>query len=87
MFAKFIMPQGIEWFYLISMGIIATISQLLMTKAYSATKAGIIGAISYTNILFATIVGVMLGDNLPDIFTTIGIVLIVVAGVMVAKEK
>jgi drug/metabolite transporter (DMT)-like permease len=87
MFAKFIMPQGIEWFYLISMGIIATISQLLMTKAYSATKAGIIGAISYTNILFATIVGVMLGDDLPDIFTTIGIVLIVVAGVMVAKEK
>jgi drug/metabolite transporter (DMT)-like permease len=87
MFATFKLPQGIEWFYLIAMGIIATISQLLMTKAYSATKAGIIGAISYTNILFATIVGVMLGDALPDLFTTIGIVLIVLAGIMVAKEK
>jgi drug/metabolite transporter (DMT)-like permease len=87
MFAEFVWPKGIEWLYLIAMGIIATISQLLMTKAYSSTKAGIVGAISYTNILFATIVGVALGDNLPDTITTIGIVLIVVAGVLVAKEK
>ena len=86
-FAPFVMPQGIEWFYLIAMGVIATISQLLMTKAYSATKAGIVGAISYTNILFSIIVGTLLGDSLPDITTTIGIALIVSAGIMVAKEK
>ncbi len=87
MFARFVMPQGIVWFYVIGMGIIATISQLLMTKAYSATKAGIVGAISYTNILFSIVVGTLLGDPLPDIITTTGIVLIVLAGIMVAKEK
>ena len=87
MFARFVMPQGIVWFYVIGMGIIATISQLLMTKAYSATKAGIVGAISYTNILFSIIVGTLLGDPLPDLITTTGIVLIVLAGIMVAKEK
>ncbi len=87
MFARFVIPQGIVWFYVIGMGIIATISQLLMTKAYSATKAGIVGAISYTNILFSIIVGTLLGDPLPDLITTTGIVLIVLAGIMVAKEK
>ncbi len=87
MFARFVMPQGIVWFYVIGMGIIATISQLLMTKAYSTTKAGIVGAVSYTNILFSIIVGTLLGDPLPDIITTTGIVLIVLAGIMVAKEK
>ena len=87
MFARFVMPQGVVWFYVIGMGIIATISQLLMTKAYSATKAGIVGAVSYTNILFSIIVGTLLGDPLPDFITTTGIVLIVVAGIMVAKEK
>lgn len=86
-FAKFVLPQGIVWFYVVAMGVIATISQLLMTKAYGATKAGIVGAVSYTNILFSIIVGVLLGDSLPDIVTTTGIVLIVVAGIMVAKEK
>ncbi|SFV60490.1 FIG00852003: hypothetical protein [hydrothermal vent metagenome] len=87
MFASFVIPQGIVWFYVIGMGVIATISQLLMTKAYSATKAGIVGAVSYTNILFSVLVGTLLGDPLPDIITTIGILLIVLAGIMVAKEK
>jgi len=86
-FATFVMPSKIEWFYLICMGIIATISQLLMTRAYGSTKAGIVGAISYTNILFSIMVGVMLGDSLPNMLTTTGIILIVIAGIMVAKEK
>jgi len=84
---EFVMPQGIVWTYVIAMGIFATISQMLMTKAYSQTKAGIVGAVSYSNILFSIIVGVLLGDALPSLATTFGIVLIVSAGVMVARAK
>jgi len=87
MFAAFVMPEGIVWFYVVAMGVLATISQMLMTKAYSETKAGIIGAVSYTNILFAILVGVLLGDALPSVATTFGIVLIVAAGIMVARAK
>ena len=86
-FSEFIMPQGIVWVYVIAMGLFATLSQVLMTKAYGETKAGIVGAVSYTNILFSIIVGVMLGDALPSLTTTFGIVLIVIAGVMVARAK
>ena len=86
-FSEFVMPQGIIWFYLLNMGIFATISQLLMTKAYCETKAGIVGAVSYSNIFFAIIVGVLLGDNLPSLPTTFGIVLIILSGIMVAKAK
>ncbi len=82
---KFIMPQGIVWVYVIAMGIFATISQLLMTKAYGYTKAGIVGAVSYSNILFSIALGLMLGDALPSLFTSIGIALIVFAGILVAK--
>lgn len=87
MIAAFVMPSGVVWFYLIAMGVLATISQFLMTKAYSSTKAGIIGAVSYTNILFAIMVGVLLGDALPSLATTFGILLIVSAGVLVARAK
>lgn len=87
MFAAFVMPEGIVWFYVVAMGVLATISQMLMTKAYSETKAGIVGAVSYTNILFAILVGVLLGDALPSLTTTFGIVLIVAAGIMVARAK
>ncbi len=87
MLGEFIMPEGIVWFYVVGMGILATISQLLMTKAYGETKAGIVGAVSYSNILFSILVGLMLGDSLPSLFTAFGILLIVFAGIMVARAK
>jgi drug/metabolite transporter (DMT)-like permease len=87
MLGDFVMPQGIVWVYLLAMGGFATIAQLFMTKAYGETKAGIVGAVSYTNILFSIIVGLFLGDALPSPVTTFGIVLIVVAGIMVARDK
>jgi len=84
---EFVMPQGIMWIYLIAMGVFATISQILMTKAYGETKAGIVGAVSYSNILFSILVGVILGDALPSMMSTFGIVLIVVSGIMITKVK
>jgi drug/metabolite transporter (DMT)-like permease len=87
MFSKFVMPQGIVLFYVIAMGVFATVSQVLMTKAYGETKAGIVGAVSYTNILFSILVGLFLGDAFPSLVTSFGIVLIVVAGIMVARDK
>ncbi len=87
MLGEFVMPQGIVWLYVTGMGVFATLAQLYMTKAYGETQAGIVGAVSYTNIVFAIIVGLFLGDALPSITTTFGIVLIVTAGIMVARSK
>jgi len=87
MFAKFVMPQGVQWGYVTAVGVFATISQLLMTKAYELTKAGIVGTISYTNIVFAVIIGVMLGDPIPDFWTVLGIILVISSGLLVALPK
>ena len=87
MLGEFVMPEGIVWLYVIAMGLFATISQLLMTKAYGETKAGIVGAVSYSNILFSILVGLILGDALPSLTTTFGIALIIFAGIMVARAK
>jgi drug/metabolite transporter (DMT)-like permease len=87
MFSEFIMPTKIEWLYLTLMGLSATLSQYLMTKAYEYTKAGIVGTISYTNILFALIIGIFLGDSLPSISTILGIILVITSGLLVAFSK
>ncbi len=84
MIAKFIVPEGIAWFYIVGLGVTATLSQLFMTKAYMNAKGGIVGAISYTNIIFSIAVGMMIGDNFPDQLMIIGIVLIVVSGLLVS---
>lgn len=87
MMGEFVLPSGIVWIYIVGLGVLGTLSQYYMTKAYGETKAGIVGAVSYTNIVFAIILGIFLGDDLPDVITSCGIILIIFAGIMVAREK
>ncbi|MBU1217214.1 DMT family transporter [bacterium] len=87
MLGEFVMPSGVVWFYVLGMGLFATLSQVLMTKAYSQTQAGIVATVSYMNIPFSIAVGVMLGDSLPSMAVTFGIVLIILSGIMVARAK
>lgn len=87
MFAEFTMPNGIEWLYVTGVGLFATTSQLLMTKAYELTKAGIVGTISYSNIVFGLIIGITLGDAIPNLWTFLGIILVISSGLLVALSK
>jgi drug/metabolite transporter (DMT)-like permease len=87
MFAEFVMPQGIIWLYVLIMGLSATASQILMTKAYELTKAGIVGTISYSNIVFALIIGIALGDPIPTPLKFFGILLVIISGLLVALAK
>lgn len=73
------------WLLILSMAIISTLSQWLLTKAYSLSKAGIIGVVSYTNIPFAIGFGYMLGDGFPDFWAFVGISFIIMGGLMVKR--
>ena len=86
LFVDFHLPTTLKvWTLILLMGIISTLSQWLLTKAYSLSNAGIIGIVSYTNIPFAVGFGYMLGDAFPDFWTFCGIGLIVLGGLLVKK--
>jgi drug/metabolite transporter (DMT)-like permease len=51
------------------------------------TKAGIVGTISYSNIVFALIIGIALGDPIPTPLKFLGIILVISAGLLVALSK
>ena len=69
------------------MAFISTASQWFLTRAYSLSKASIIGVVSYANIPFAIGFGVMLGDLFPDFYTFIGILFIIIGGILVGKNS
>jgi drug/metabolite transporter (DMT)-like permease len=75
------------WTLIIFMAVISTLSQWLLTKAYSLSSASIIGVVSYTNIPFAIGFGWMLGDLFPDFWTFTGIGLIILGGILVGRNK
>lgn len=86
LFVDFLLPESSKvWALILAMGLISTLSQWLLTKAYSLSRAGIIGVVSYTNIPFAIGFGYMLGDLFPDFWTFCGIGLIVLGGLLVKK--
>lgn len=87
MLGTFIMPKPNDWLIIILLGIFATLAQIYMTKAYSFVKAGIIGTISYSNIVFSIILGLILGDEFPSMLIVFGIILIVISGILVSSKK
>lgn len=87
LFAPFVLPSSKDILFIILLGIVATLAQIYMTKAYSCAKAGIIGTISYANIVFSIILGMFLGDAFPDMWIVLGIALIVISGLLVSNKK
>lgn len=86
LFPAFIWPSAPKlWALIAFMALISTLSQWLLTKAYSFSRAGVIGAVSYTNIPFAIGFGFMLGDPFPDLYVWLGIIMIIIAGLLVKK--
>ncbi|MSN96186.1 DMT family transporter [Campylobacter sp. FMV-PI01] len=88
MFAKFILPTPKMWVFIILMGIFGYIFQIYMTKAYAASRhAGVVAAVGYCDIVFSTIVGVIMGDAFPNLSTIFGISLVIFSGIIVSLKQ
>ncbi len=65
--------------FLISAGLLANFSQLLMSNAYRLAPAGQIGPINYVAIIFAGTWGYLFWHELPDHYSLIGFAFIIAA--------
>lgn len=80
-------PKGIEWLYLLWLGIAALFGQYFVTKAYGADKAGIVSVFGYANIIFSVFIGLALGDAFPNIVSWAGIFCIILSGIIISLVK
>jgi drug/metabolite transporter (DMT)-like permease len=80
-------PTGIEWFYILFMGIAALFGQYCVTKAYGADKAGIVSVFGYSNIIYSVFIGMLLGDAFPDLMSWAGITCIIISGIIISLVK
>ena len=65
---------------LLAVGVLATVAQLMMTRAYSRGKTLVNASLQYTGILFSSIYGVLLFSDPVTLWAVAGITLIVAAG-------
>ncbi len=80
-------PQGIEWGWLLLMGVSALLGQYFVTRSYGSDKAGIVSVFGYANIIYSVFIGLLLGDKFPDWFSWAGIFCIIGSGVVIALVK
>ncbi len=79
-----------DWQPLLAMafaGCAATIGQLLLTYSYSLAPAARVSPYSYSTVIFAAIFGWIFWSETPDIYTLVGALLIISAGVMTLQRR
>lgn len=86
--SKFVMPSLHNLILIIFMGIFGFLFQFYMTKSYGAAKkAGVVAAVSYADVIFTLFIGYFMGDGLPNVVAFFGIILVILSGIIVAKER
>lgn len=80
-------PSGLEWFWVLFMGIAALFGQYCVTKAYGSDKAGIVSVFGYANIIYSVFIGLLLNDPFPDLMSWTGIFCIIISGVIISLFK
>ncbi len=74
-------PTSKEFVMMVVLGMVAAVAHLLMILAYERAPASLLAPFSYTEIIGASILGYLVFNQFPDLFSWIGIGVIVAAGV------
>jgi drug/metabolite transporter (DMT)-like permease len=78
---NFSMPTGQDWLLLFAIGLSAHFAQVLLTKAISGEKVGIISSINFFGAIYASIFGWLLFNEKVTFGTFLGM-LLVISGVI-----
>lgn len=78
---NWVQPQGIEWLYLLLMGLTTQAGQYFMTRSYQVAVISKVAIVNYTEVLFAIVLGLVLFAENFNLLTYAGMAL-VAAGVV-----
>ena len=80
-------PTLMEYLMLFTLGLTATIGQLLLTLGYQNAPAASVGIFTYTSVPFGTFFGWLLWGDLLDQNSLLGAGLIILAGFIILRTK
>jgi drug/metabolite transporter (DMT)-like permease len=78
------MPGAFDAGLMLALGALATTGHLLFTSAYREAPASTLAPVNYLHIAFATVLGWLVFQQIPDVFGFTGMALIAAAGLLAA---
>lgn len=78
----FVMPQGWAWLSLLLVGLFTQIGQITLTHAMRVETASRAGSFSYTQVVFAAVIGIVAFGEVPGVWTVAGAGLILLGALV-----
>lgn len=80
-------PSPTQWLMLASLGVIATLGHVLITKAYEHGEASLLAPLAFTEIIMATLVGWWFFGDLPDFWTVLGVAILIASAIYISLRE
>lgn len=78
-------PNPSLWLLLLLLGAVASLAQLLLTRAYSHAPAAEVGPFSYSTVVFAAMLGWLFWGEVMDKLSFVGTILVCLAGILTLR--
>jgi drug/metabolite transporter (DMT)-like permease len=75
------------WALMFGLGGTFGLAQLMMIRGFAHAPAALLAPLSYAQIVAAAIFGVVVFHDVPDVWTLLGIVMIIISGVYVVRRR
>ncbi|HEY4250626.1 MAG TPA: DMT family transporter [Roseomonas sp.] len=76
-------PTPFQWLLLIGTGLVSALAQVLMTEAYRRGEPTLIAPFEYSGILWTSLLGALVWNELPDGWDFLGMAVLVAAGLYI----
>ena len=86
-FFNWVKPEGIDWVYIIALGIVTQVAQVFMTKGIQSDSAGNIMTYKYVGLVFAFIYGYFIFKETYSFLSVFGIFLLLSGVILNAVFK
>ncbi|MBD3678756.1 MAG: DMT family transporter [Rhodobacteraceae bacterium] len=75
--------DGFTMFVFLFIGVIGGVSHVLATLAYRFAPAATVAPVVYVQVIYGTVIGYLVFDNLPTVWTAIGTMIIIGSGIYI----
>ncbi len=80
-------PDAATWLWLALLGAAATLGQILLVRAFASAEASAVLPFDFSKLVFVSLIGVALFDEVPAVWTWVGASIVVAASVYIAHRE